>query len=401
MPKGLLNLGNTCYMNAGLQMLLANQDFCQLINKYSQNEKIKIINDFINEYNGSSQQIAPMGVKQLVGQSDAMFAGFIQNDASEFVVKLLDIVENIIKEINTNEMFSIKFKSIIKCKKRDCLEKSQTYYSNNFLLLELYPDIFTLEGLYKKFKTSEILSGNEKFMCGKCKVKRVASKKTKIDTWSNHLIIWLKRFTSNGRSFSKNCQRIEVPLKWRHNYELKGGIIHDGGLGGGHYYWVGNYDNKWLVCNDGSVSQIDEQRALQILSGAYWLYYQKKNINLDYSSDNAPSPDINDETFQEPEKKQVDHISPVPIGLSSIIVGRRVFRPPEPIQVQEKPEQVQQLQQQLQQPEPVPTMYKQSDDLINVQQQSIEEASQQGKTLNHGDLRAIRIKYHLANARRR
>ena len=38
--KGLVNIGNTCYLNAGLQMLLQNNDFCLLIIKYSSESEI-------------------------------------------------------------------------------------------------------------------------------------------------------------------------------------------------------------------------------------------------------------------------------------------------------------------------------------------------------------------------
>ena len=48
--KGFNNIGNTCYLNAGLQMLIQNKLLCNLILKYSQQSQIlKIIGNFIND----------------------------------------------------------------------------------------------------------------------------------------------------------------------------------------------------------------------------------------------------------------------------------------------------------------------------------------------------------------
>ena len=49
--KGFDNIGNTCYLNAGLQMIIQNKLLCNLILNYSiQSPILKIIGDFINEY---------------------------------------------------------------------------------------------------------------------------------------------------------------------------------------------------------------------------------------------------------------------------------------------------------------------------------------------------------------
>ena len=49
--KGFHNIGNTCYLNSGLQMLIQNKDLCNLIIQNSDNSEIlSNISNFINEY---------------------------------------------------------------------------------------------------------------------------------------------------------------------------------------------------------------------------------------------------------------------------------------------------------------------------------------------------------------
>ena len=50
-PKGLNNTGNTCYLNAGTQMLLQNEDFCNtVIANRDVNEQMKKLAKFIEDY---------------------------------------------------------------------------------------------------------------------------------------------------------------------------------------------------------------------------------------------------------------------------------------------------------------------------------------------------------------
>ncbi len=60
--KGFINIGNTCYLNSGLQMLIQNEEFCSLIMKYASGSKVlQTLSDFIMEYYSSdSKPIAPV-----------------------------------------------------------------------------------------------------------------------------------------------------------------------------------------------------------------------------------------------------------------------------------------------------------------------------------------------------
>ena len=67
--KGFRNIGNTCYLNAGLQMLVQNKDLAELISKYSSHSQIlKIISDFIQEYYdvNTSDVVIPNEIKKIV-----------------------------------------------------------------------------------------------------------------------------------------------------------------------------------------------------------------------------------------------------------------------------------------------------------------------------------------------
>lgn len=283
--KGFKNIGNTCYLNSGLQMLIQNKDLCQLIKDYSSGSEIltKIAN-FIDKYydESSSDIIVPKEIKKIVEDKKELFEGFQQQDSTEFIIYLLDVIDEEIKKIHKDSggiqpIFGIKFNVRIKCKLRECLQIYNRDDFNNFLLLDIDSDCTSLEDAYRDFKSGSKLESDDKYFCEKCQAKRIASKRHTIVEWPNHLFIWLKRFRQNGRRFTKNNQELDIPLEWRHNNKLQGAIIHYGSLDGGHYVYVGKQNNKWYLFNDSSVSEISSESELKsLLSKAYWLCYSTK-----------------------------------------------------------------------------------------------------------------------------
>jgi len=280
--KGFINLGNTCYLNSGLQMLIQNKDLCNLIYKYSDKSiPLKIISNFINEYYiGNNNILVPYDIKALIEQRQQMFMGFKQHDSAEFIVFMLDIIDEEIKKISKEStgidpIFLLESNVRIKCKLKTCLNISEHIEKNAYLLLDINNETKTLDDCYRLSKSSEMLKDNI-FYCDKCKNKTLASKRTNIINWPNNLIVWLKRFKQNGTRLDKMDNRIDIPMEWRHNMKLQGFVIHSGGLHGGHYIYVGLVNDKWYLFNDSSISEIQYQQQLyNYLSSAYLLYYKK------------------------------------------------------------------------------------------------------------------------------
>ncbi len=287
--KGFKNIGNTCYLNSGLQMLIQNQELCQLIINYSsESEILKTIAEFIKKYyeQDSSDVIIPIEIKKIVEDKKNLFEGFQQQDSTEFIIYLLDVIDVEIKKIQEAKsskdsggiqpIFGIKFNVRIKCKLRECLQIYNREEYNNFLLLDIDSNCTNLEDAYRNFKSGEKLDSDNKYFCEKCQDKRIASKRYTIETWPKYLNIWLKRFIQNKNKFTKNNQELDIPLIWRHNNYLQSAIIHYGGLNGGHYVYVGKHDSKWYLFNDSSVSEISSETELKrLLANAYWLCYKQ------------------------------------------------------------------------------------------------------------------------------
>ena len=123
--SGLNNLGNTCYMNAGLQCIMANPKLVSYFRKKQFKENLieNIIktypdqnNILIKDLNKSisntvtyqlykiikemwkiNQTINPVTLKKLIGSKNAMFAGFMQNDSQEFLNFTLDVIHEELK----------------------------------------------------------------------------------------------------------------------------------------------------------------------------------------------------------------------------------------------------------------------------------------------------------------
>lgn len=281
--KGFQNIGNTCYLNSGLQMLVQNKELCKLILKYSdQSELLNIIGNFIKDYYSESSSIlVPSEIKKIVQEKQDLFSGFNQQDSTEFIIYLLDTIDEEIKKVDKSSkgiqhIFGIEFNSRIKCKFRECLKLYNKQEFNNFLLLDINDECTSLEDAYHKFKSGDKLEHDEKYFCENCQTKRIASKRFTIESWPDSLYIWLKRFTQKGRQVFKNSQELDIPLVWRRSNHLHGAVIHYGSLSGGHYVYVGKQNDKWYLFNDSSVSEITSESELKnLISKAYWLYYKK------------------------------------------------------------------------------------------------------------------------------
>jgi len=100
---GLKNLGNTCYMNSGLQCLLHEPScFMRLsdpnfLNKEKGTKGIStksLTHEFrsllLDYWNGQSREIAPEKFKTRLGQTYDQFEGYFQHDGQEFLALLLD-----------------------------------------------------------------------------------------------------------------------------------------------------------------------------------------------------------------------------------------------------------------------------------------------------------------------
>lgn len=295
--KGLRNIGNTCYLNSGLQMIIQNRDLCSLIlnncsldgvEKRIKSDILKKIGDFILQYYSTEETnpIVPVEIKKIVQERQEIFYGTNQQDSTEFVIYLLDIIDEELKKASHDSkgiepIFGIGLNVRIKCKLRSCLNIKNIKEKSNFLILDIHSTDESLEDAYHNFKSGDILDSDNLYACENCKNKTVASKRSSIDTWPKYLYIWLKRFGQNGRRFIKNSQPLDIPLEWRHDMVLSGAIIHYGSLNSGHYVYVGrNFkDGRFYLYDDSNVKLIETETELKkLLANAYWLSYEKKLI---------------------------------------------------------------------------------------------------------------------------
>ena len=279
--KGFNNIGNTCYLNAGLQLIIHNKDLCHLIASNSDKSQIlNQFNDFIKEYESNQQKsLTPSFIKNFIGKKKSIFTGFEQQDSSDFIIEVLDALNEEFKTIkninNINTLYDHTTHITIKCKLRSCLNISSHDEHNNVMLFNIEKSFENLDDCYREYKSRIKLEGDSMYYCEKCKDNRIASKRIEITNWPKHLIIILKRFTQSGMKLNKNTDEIVVPIEWRHDYILKGFVYHSGSLYGGHYIYIGNYNNKWLMFDDNSVTEVNSQTFIKYKNTAYIYYFEK------------------------------------------------------------------------------------------------------------------------------
>ena len=269
--KGLDNIGNTCYLNAALQMLIQNEDFCKLIliNRHN-SEILNEISEFIIRYYTTNEEvsISPKNIKNIIEKKSDIFVGYSQQDSTEFILYFFDMINTELKDNKLYQVFGIDINTRIKCKLLKCLNINNNIEKNFLLILDIN-NSNNLNDLIIEFMSREVIDDN--YICDKCKNKTKISKRLSISNLSNNLLIWLKRFSLTENGYQKNNKDIYIPLEWN-NYKLKGAIIHSGGLFGGHYIYISRIENQWLLFNDNDISIINNIESY--LNKSYYLYYK-------------------------------------------------------------------------------------------------------------------------------
>jgi ubiquitin C-terminal hydrolase len=302
--SGLNNLGNTCYLNAALQILSHIHELNQYLLNVRQLNKINdsvLTIEWISLYKLIWSQnciISPnrfvSKIKELSNCKNGKFSNFDQNDSNEYFYFMLDCIHNSLNKLDQN----IKLKKT----KNESLNKEIDIYETNdcSIIHSLFSSFLVYTFINKETNVIEFTKYEPHFMIElsiplvdnisiedcinftfqeesldtlwydeKTKEKKQLVKKTDFGYYPNILVIHLKRWIHT----KKNKQIVhfnEVLSLNEHNYELFGIINHEGNVLGGHYY---SYikKNRWFVFDDNAISQVQD-----IVSDKnYCLFYRK------------------------------------------------------------------------------------------------------------------------------
>ena len=277
---GLSNFGNTCFMNAAIQLLMS----ASTMNIYMMNTKDldissnrKYIQTFRDYYNPITNTLGPKILYTMYMQLNTRYRGGSQEDSHEFLTYTLDDMLNNVRELNNDKyvkglerFMTVTINQHVHYKKGQDVD-SNKIIKENMLSFPMNDTVTSLNDCYNLFKTDD----NDDFTLS-----------FEIEAFPKYLFIGLKRFVFDGRRFSKINTEIDIPTETNifhpdHKYKLKSFIVHIGHYLGGHYYAYSlkKVDNKykWFCLNDLHVSEVSIEKVNSELKRAYILLYSHKN----------------------------------------------------------------------------------------------------------------------------
>ncbi|CDR47706.1 CYFA0S36e00628g1_1 [Cyberlindnera fabianii] len=360
---GLHNIGNSCYMNCVIQCLLGTVTFSRIfvdgsyqahVNINSKLGSKGIMARYFSElakalYQNNNRVYEPRNFKSVVGSLNYMFRNTDQQDCSEFLNFVLDGLHEDLNECGSKprpppstkeeemaresmsirtastiewekylvsdfsaivHLFQGQFSSRLKC--LECGTTSTTFQSFSVLSLPIPEQYINtryekipLDKCFEEFTKLEVLDGDNRWHCSKCKQLRKSTKQITITRMPMNLIVHLKRFRA-GSSYQKVTTFIDYPFKMEltkywppfegseeeaklmstlpvrnqvppFKYRLYAVANHSGSLGSGHYtaFVMKGGVKKWCYFDDTRVTK-NVPEANVINSNAYVLFYGRE-----------------------------------------------------------------------------------------------------------------------------
>ncbi|XP_074870742.1 ubiquitin carboxyl-terminal hydrolase 36 isoform X2 [Carettochelys insculpta] len=298
---GLHNLGNTCFLNATVQCLTYTPPLANhlLSKEHSRNchqggfcMLCVMQNHMIQAFANSGNAIKPVSFIRDLKKIARHFRFGSQEDAHEFLRYTIDAMQKACLNGYTkldrqtqattlvHQIFGGYLRSRVKCSV--CKSVSDTYDPFLDVALEIRQAANIVRAL-ELFVRADTLSGENAYMCAKCKRKVPATKRFSIHRASNVLTLSLKRFANfSGGKITKDVGYPEFlnirPYMSQSNgepvmYGLYAVLVHSGySCHAGHYYcYVKASNGQWYQMNDSLVHSSNIKVVLN--QQAYVLFY--------------------------------------------------------------------------------------------------------------------------------
>ncbi|XP_070761956.1 ubiquitin carboxyl-terminal hydrolase 2-like isoform X1 [Enoplosus armatus] len=329
---GLKNLGNTCFMNSILQCLSNThslRDYC-LHNSHRRdlNNNSRTNTALMEEFakliqtmwtSSSSEAVSPSEFKTQIQRYAPRFVGYNQQDAQEFLRFLLDGLHNEVNRVTVRprgtvedfdhlpdeekgkkmwskyleredskvvDLFVGQLKSSLTCSHCGfCSTVFDPFWDLSLPIAKKGYGEVSLMDCMRLFTKEDVLDGDEKPTCYRCKARRRCTKKFTIQKFPKILVLHLKRF-SEARRTSKLSTFVNFPMKdldlrefasensMNAVYNLYAVSNHSGTTMGGHYtaYCRNPNSGEWYTFNDSRVTPMSSSQVRS--SDAYVLFYE-------------------------------------------------------------------------------------------------------------------------------
>ncbi|XP_075765625.1 ubiquitin carboxyl-terminal hydrolase 2 isoform X2 [Pelodiscus sinensis] len=330
---GLRNLGNTCFMNSILQCLSNTKelrDYC-LQNQYVRdlNNSSRMHTALMAEFakliqllwtSPPNEAVSPSEFKTQIQRYAPRFVGYNQQDAQEFLRFLLDGLHSEVNRVlvrprsnldnldhlpddekgrqmwrryqeredsRIGDLFVGQLKSSLTCSECGyCSTAFDPFWDLSLPIAKKSYSEVTLLDCMRLFTKEDVLDGDEKPMCCRCKARTRCTKKFSIQRFPKILVLHLKRFSEARIRTSKLTTFVSFQLKdldlrefaaqsCNHAvYNLYAVSNHSGTTMGGHYtaYCRNPVSGEWHTFNDSRVTPMSSSHVRS--SDAYLLFYE-------------------------------------------------------------------------------------------------------------------------------